>query len=196
MIAEGCYYTRNKIRYFGGIFILGVTCQLVYTLYMGDELLGILITFSISILAVYALQYMKEVFASGKGASKKIFSALLFASAVVGIYFLNEVLYIDYGFFGCMAPVFASAFKMPRKDKAAAPKNSFLKERLPNVLSLGACLVLLGIAMRGHQFFALLSLPILLLYSGRRGKLKMKYFFYVFYPAHLLILEGIYYLIN
>ena len=26
-----------------------------------------------------------------------------------------------------------------------------------------------------------------LLYNGKRGKLKLKYFFYVFYPAHILV---------
>ena len=29
---------------------------------------------------------------------------------------------------------------------------------------------------------------LILLYNGKRGKLKLKYFFYVFYPAHILAL--------
>ena len=27
MIAEGCKYTRNKLRYFGGIFVLALMCR-------------------------------------------------------------------------------------------------------------------------------------------------------------------------
>ena len=41
------------------------------------------------------------------------------------------------------------------------------------------------------RLLALLALPLLMLYSGRRGKWNMKYFFYIFYPAHLAILQGI-----
>ena len=33
------------------------------------------------------------------------------------------------------------------------------------------------------------------LYNGQRGKWKGKYLFYLFYPAHMLALAGIYHLI-
>lgn len=37
------------------------------------------------------------------------------------------------------------------------------------------------------QWFMVLSLPFILLYSGQRGK-KMKYFFYMYYPLHVYVL--------
>jgi hypothetical protein len=43
----------------------------------------------------------------------------------------------------------------------------------------------------GPQAFALFAAPIMLVYNGKQGPYKMKYFFYVFYPAHLLILAVI-----
>ena len=43
MIAEGCRYTKNKLKYFLTVFILGALCQIVYYLYEGDLYLSILI---------------------------------------------------------------------------------------------------------------------------------------------------------
>jgi len=44
---------------------------------------------------------------------------------------------------------------------------------------------------RGNQWYSLLVIPFILLYSGKRGKVNTKYFFYIFYPAHLAILQAI-----
>ena len=52
-------------------------------------------------------------------------------------------------------------------------------------------LVLLGADFGGMQHYALLALPLLLLYSGKRGTANLKYFFYIFYPVHLAVLQGI-----
>ena len=46
------------------------------------------------------------------------------------------------------------------------------------------------------QIYALMALPLLLCYSGQRGKWKMKYFFYIFYPVHLVLLQGICYFVQ
>ena len=34
-------------------------------------------------------------------------------------------------------------------------------------------------------------MPLFAFYNGRRGKLRLKYFFYCFYPLHLALLAGI-----
>ena len=60
MIAQGCRYTKNKLKHFLTIFSLAVVLQVVYYVYSREMKLSILFTFSFSILLIYALQYFKE----------------------------------------------------------------------------------------------------------------------------------------
>jgi len=85
---------------------------------------------------------------------------------------------IDYGLWGVLLPVFIFLGRTQ-------------KEKL--LLSCGG-LVLLAIFFRNLgaiQWFSLLTLPLLALYNGQRGKRRMKYFFYVYYPLHLVVIYGI-----
>lgn len=177
MIAEGCKYTRNPKRYFGTIAALAAFCQTVWYLFDGSTYLSILVTFSLSILTIWALNAFKE--------EKTVPNALLFAGAVTGIYLLNRSFEIDYGFWGCMLPVFASFFHGTQKD---TPLN--------NLVMLGLGMVLLALDSGTIQFYSLLALPLLLCYSGQRGKWNLKYFFYIFYPVHLAALEGLHMLLG
>ena len=170
MIAEGCKYTRNKRKYFAMVFALAVLCQTVYFLFAGSSYLSILFTFSLAILTIYALQAYKAAPCPKTG--------LLFAFVVAGVYGLNQLFTIDYGFWGCMTPVLASLLQGTEYDR---------KETSIAMLGLG--LTLLSMEIGSIQFFSLLALPLLMLYSGHRGKYRMKYFFYIFYPAHLVLLE-------
>ena len=172
MIAEGCRYTRNRLRYFGSVFALGVLCQIVY--YLADRSLyfSILITFSLSIATIYALQDWKE--------QKTPRSALVFFGAVAGVYALNRVFAIDYGFWGCMLPVFAAAFQKTAWDRPWV-----------NLGMLGLGLLILAADLGQIQYYALPALPLLACYNGKRGRWKLKYFFYLFYPIHLVLLQGL-----
>lgn len=170
MIAEGCKYTRSRLRYFLQLFLLAVVCQTVYHFAGGSPYLSILCTFSLSIVTIYVLQYFK--------AEKTVLSGILLALTVVIVHALNQLVAIDYGFWGCMAPVFASLPQGTKHDSTAA-----------STALLGLGLVFLSISLGGIQFWCLAALPLLYCYSGQRGKRNMKYFFYIFYPAHLVVLQ-------
>lgn len=190
MIAEGCAHTGNKLRYFLSVFLLGAICQAVYFFYDRDAYLGILITFSLSILVIYAMQYWKNAVFSEKPGTIQCFAAsVIFFGCVAGVYVLTRYVRIDYGFWGCMAPVFASLLRRPDGEKSGVWNR--LDNHPARVLMLGICLAILSFGSGIIQAHSLLALPLLLLYSGRRGKAKLKYFFYIFYPLHLAALEGI-----
>lgn len=172
MIAEGCKYTRNKKKYLGMVLGLGTVCQIVYWFVDHDLYFSILFTFSLAILTIYAMQNWKE--------KQNLLSGLLFAAAIAAVYGLNRIFEIDYGFWGCMLPVFAAIPHKTRRDHYPV-----------SILTLGLGLLLLSMDIGDIQIYSLLALPLLLAYSGQRGSWNLKYFFYIFYPAHLVILEAI-----
>lgn len=170
MIAQGCRYTRNKARYLGTIAAVAALCQVVYFVAMGSLYQCILVTFSLSIGLIYVLE---DAIRSPRF-HKTSFAALSLAA----VYALCEVLprylpgfYVDYGFAGVMLPVLIRLGK----------------QKWQSILLCGIGLVFLSIG-NSVQWFSLLALPLLILYSGTRGKHKMKYLFYIYYPAHLALL--------
>ena len=181
MIAEGCRYTKNKLRYFLCVFGLGTACQLVYLFVGGDAYLNILLTFSCSILLIYALQ---ASYTAAQQKNRALWS-VVFCAGFMGVYGLSRILTVDYGFWGIMTPVFAAFSQGKGKTGSKLP-----------VLMLAAGLVLLGADLGGIQHYALLAVPVLLLYNGQRGKANLKYFFYIFYPVHLAVLQGIAWLVR
>ena len=167
MIAEGCHYTRSRWRYWGMIAALAAVCQGVYYFAAGDTYLSVLVTFSLAIPMVYTLETWKKDRFWGWG--------LLLAAQVAAVWLLNRWLEIDYGFWGCMLPVFVAAARGTRA----------------HCVGLISGLVFLAASIGGLQWYCLAAVPLLLCYNGRVGKRKMKYFFYIFYPAHLAILQGL-----
>lgn len=180
LLAEGCYYTKNKLRHFLEIFILGALCQVVYFIQSNEWYFGVLITFSFSIPIVYSIIYSKK---------RPAFCPITIILIILS-YFLCEILptlipraglYFDYGFFGLLLPVFICLFN-----------NKWLK-----LFSTAVGIIILCLALdRNTQWFSLFSLIPILLYNGQKGKLKLKYTFYIFYPLHLAILYLIAFLVK
>ena len=174
LIVEGCKHTNNRLFYLLRIFSLGVLCQGVFYFVSQSLYLNILLTFSVSIMMIYLLQ----------SAKKNSIITVIFLIAIVALWtgcnrLLTYGIEFDYGFLGIMLPVII-ALSDNRKEKV--------------ILTFSA-LFLLSQVMGGTQIWSLLSVIPILLYNGRRGKLKLKNFFYLFYPLHLAILYGLSYVI-
>ena len=192
MISEGCRYTKNKTKYFLQIFILAALCQIVYAIVSPANLyFSILCTFSLSILVVYALNHLKKcMLESGVSLKKKIVAITIFILVVALVSVINHLFVVDYGFWGCMLPAFASLFDFRGINNQNVQKLDNLTIR---VLTFGVGLLVRVLTLKSFSFvgYSLLSIILLLAYNGKRGKYKMKNFFYIFYPAHLVVLEGI-----
>ena len=189
LIAEGCKYTRNKLRYFLTVFSFGAAIQAVYSVFTKLLDMNILLTFSVSIAIIFALNdFKRRLYAENTQRVKFILSGLSVITLIFAAYAMSVFIRFDYGFLGFMTPVMASLFNKTENAPPIFDKLDVLPVRLA---SMGCALILLSISSNPIQFFSLLSLPILMLYSGERGRLRMKYFFYLFYPLHLLALYGV-----
>lgn len=188
-IAEGCRYTRNKWKRFLLVFGLAVLCEGAYLIHDGRLDGGIMMTFCFSILLIYQVQAIKKALARKSWWMTALWSLTLAASLVFVYGFVEYILYVDYGFWGILIPVFTA---LPDYKEGEAPACFRYLSHLPIKLAFWTAGMLLLCISRGLltniQSFCLLSIPVMLLYNGTPGRKGFKYGFYIFYPAHLAIL--------
>ncbi len=194
-IAEGFRHTRSRVKYFLRIFILGALCQVVYFFVSSEPYLGILITFSLSIMLLCLLDALLCACKGHKNPVSdllgKVFGrtlprpanivicAMLLALGFAGVLLLNHFIAVDYGLTGVLLPVLIYLGGSGRWGKFGGA---------------AAGTVMLACNLEGSmtpRVWSLLALLPLALYNGKPGKYKLKYFFYIFYPAHLVLLYAI-----
>ncbi len=183
-IAEGCRYTKNRKNYFLTMFALSVVCFAVYYLAMGQIYFTILTTFSLSILLIYAYDSLIKSLKLRMGEGFMRFVILV--ALLAGVYMLDLIVtkkggVLDYGFAGAILPLLVYIFK-----------NRWLKLLMFAVGILLTCFDLLSFTLpETNQWFAFIAVAFIALYNGKRGKYKMKYFFYIFYPTHLVAIYAV-----
>lgn len=171
MIAEGCRYTKNRVRYLSMIACLGLACQAVYFIFMKTLYFGILITFSLSILSVYCI----DAFIKGRCLRNRIcmvviLLAITFFVVVMPVLFAEQGFRLDYGICGVLLPVVVY----------------YARDKTERIAGTATVLIIQAALFNSGQWFALLALPFLFFYNGHRGRARLKYLFYVFYPSHLV----------
>ncbi len=168
-IAVGCRHTRSMKNYFLRITVLGIICQIFFIIFVGGELVNTLLTFSMGIFLIYTYQ---------KFADKEPWFFVL----TLGIFFficevlphINGSFYykIDYGFWGVILPM---VFYIPRK-------------KYIQVLCSIPVLLIMCFVFQDYQVWCFLSLLVIAVCNEKKGKLRLKYLFYVFYPVHFVII--------
>ena len=173
MIAEGCTYTKNRKRYLGTLAAMAALFQIVYFVAMGSVYQGIFVTFTLSVCLIFAIDRAKT--------QKSPLAVLTAALTGVTVLFLTAILpallphtdyAVDYDLWGALLPV--AVYLVPG--------------RVWKLVASAIMLVPLALEWGGNQWFALAALIPLALYSGKRGKYRMKNLFYIYYPAHLVVI--------
>ncbi|MBQ4556671.1 MAG: hypothetical protein IJA60_03380 [Clostridia bacterium] len=193
-IAEGCRYTSNRKRYFLRLLLLGLACQTVYTFEqilsggLRFVYLNILFTFSFSAIMCFSFINLEKSLES-RDNNEILGRTLIFISSVVSIFafdifctysknIIGVSISFDYGFYGAFLPLFAVVSKSRKK----------------RLLCYTLGLILFALSLGGampYIWVALLDIPLLYFYNGKRGKYSTKYLFYIFYPLHLGLLYAI-----
>ncbi len=188
-IAEGCRYTRNKPKRFLLVFGLAVLCEAAYFVTSGEITGTALVTFSCSILMIYALQALKAAVAERQGGHVAL-ALLLFAGSIGLTYLVGHFIPMDYGVPGALLPVLLSLLDfVPGKTPAVFRS---LDRHAVRVAVFAAGLLMVWWFRRyvtgDIQLYALLAVLPVMLYNGKPGTKKFKYAFYLFYPVHLVVI--------
>lgn len=174
-IVEGFIYTSNRFRYAGRLFAFALISEVPFDLAFGNRWIdasyqNVFFTLLLGLLTIWAIEALEKKTDEGKpsegSASKKNLLTVICAAAG-GL--AAALLQTDYGMIGVIVIVI-----MYRMRKVSVKRGVFF-----------SCLILM--LSSSLEFTAFFDVWLLGNYNGTRGR-QMKYFFYLFYPVHILLL--------
>lgn len=182
-IAEGYAHTRDFGRYFRRLAILAVVSEIPFNLENGAVFdltrQNVLFTFCLALLTLRGLEALGRERGFGCWAGCGLVLAASFGA--------GELLRTDYGGWG----VVTVALLYLCRDGKYAKLWLLLAMAAVNGLGMGSLTMPVFGGEMPIQIFAVAALPVIWLYNGQAGPKGLRRAFYVFYPAHLLVLEGI-----
>jgi len=163
LLVEGFVHTSNVKKYLIRMLIFAMISEIPFNLGIAGNLFdlkyqNVFWELALGIVALICLKKIEE------GNYTYVIQVVLRLTAI-GVFALGaEMLNLDYGMYGIISIVALYVFRQNKMSQLLVGAISFCWERV-----------------------APLAFFIIAFYNGKRGR-KIKYAFYVFYPAHLLIL--------
>lgn len=164
LLVEGFIHTSDRRKYALRLFLFALISEIPFDLAFNAQVLefgyqNVFFTLWLGLLLMMAIDAVE------RHTEQQFLRFFYTAALIIGTMFAAHLLKTDYSYYGimCIAALYL-----------------FRGSRLLQVLA--GCLVFFWWELPAIAAFA----PIYL-YSGERGS-RMKYFFYIFYPAHLMIL--------
>lgn len=166
LLVEGFQRTRSRRRYAGRLFLFAVLSELPFDLAFSAGRLNwksqnVFFTLLIGLLTIWVIDWL-----SHKQLSWQMTRGMQVLTALLGA-LASELISCDYGAKGILVIVVLYLFRAQRRQQLFWGCLSFFWE-----------------------WTAMLAFIPLSFYNRQRG-LKLKYVFYAFYPAHLLVLYGL-----
>ena len=175
LLVEGFVHTRSREKYLRNLAIFAMVSEIPFNRAVGRQLFtiqyqNVFFTLAIGFVAIWIAEQLRMKVLQ-QGGSEQLFTIVM-AVEVCSLAIAAEFLNTDYGAVGVW--VIAIFYLLYQKPVWAA-------------ITAWGFLSLLSSSLEIYCFPIILAIWC---YNGKRGK-QPKYFFYVFYPLHLLILVGI-----
>lgn len=193
LIVEGFLHTRSRLRYAVNLFIFSIVSEIPFDLAFshrtGDwENQNVFFTLLIGMLTIWIISVAERIFKT-QPINTLVFSDYSKVVYLVCIDIMVTCLMMlvaiqfktDYSYIGVLVIV-AMYLLITNTDVIDGATNLSKGHKWAGVLAVG---MLFGYSV--GEFSAIIAVPLIALYSGKRG-LKSKYIFYLVYPLHLLIL--------
>ena len=165
LIVEGFEKTSSRLKYCLRLLVFALISEVPYDMLIHRAWFypygnNIMITLMLTVLVLWIVDVLQK-----KGTPGIIAALSIAIAAGVAAYFLH----LEYSW-KCIAS--AMLFYVAKNDDAVKYAGT-------------ACILLINTTITGLN--AVFALPLIYLYNGKKGKMQ-KYFFYIFYPVHILAL--------
>lgn len=205
LIVEGFEHTRSVAKYTGRLAIFALLSEIPFDLAFHDSLLevyygqNVFFTLLLGLLAITAAGrgvpwLLKRIFQNTERAEDRWVQMLIASPAIALCCWLASLMKTDYGWFGVLC---ICLFYLLREQRVLAMLAFALLNTFRYCLSILPdsstyalfCLRIYGLDT--VQWFAPMAAWPILSYNGKSGSRRFKSWFYIFYPAHLLVLWAI-----
>ena len=187
LLVEGFHHTRNRKKYFLQMLGFAIISEIpfdigfyskasiingTYPFYFGHQ--NVFFTLLLGLCSLWCIEKFRYLATENSNNKEKYKSIFLQYTSVAIITLVAYIIRCDYSIFGILL---ITGFYISRNNR---------------VYKVTIC-IFIYILMTGKlpTIYLLLSCVAIALYNGEKGKIKLKYFFYIFYPAHISILSMI-----
>lgn len=174
LMVEGFHYTRSKIKYVRNLAVFAIISEIPFDLALNGMIWSnayqnVFFTLGLGLLAIWGAEELEKRYViQNLGTRNEMLFRFLYVAIAAIVAIVAELFNTDYGAIGVIV-IFILYLR--RTQKVTGAFIAWIILSLNNWLEI-FCLPFVGAVK---------------LYNGQRGK-QNKYFFYLFYPVHLLVL--------
>lgn len=164
-IVEGFVHTRSRRKYILRLFLFGLISEIPFDLALAGKPFywkhqNVMFEMCLGVIMLLVVEYLWY-----RDGLPNLLRLLLEGAVIAGCLGAAYLLHLDYRWKGLFLILILYIFRHDRLLQCAAGAAAFI----------------------WYELTSIFSFPLLAFYNGHRGR-PIKYFFYIFYPAHLLIL--------